>query len=148
MTSKASPVSADRPSFSISDLAAEFGITPRALRFYEDEGLIAPRRDGLARIYSRRDRGRLAWIIRGKNVGFSLSEIRELLDIYESEGGPDEQRRAAVAKCRERVAMLQRQREDIDASIKELADFICQVEAVESQEEAAEPLHNGKTRNA
>lgn len=128
--------SAERVNITISDLAAEFGITARALRFYEDEGLIAPRREGLTRIYSKRDRGRLAWIIRGKNVGFSLSEIRELLDMYDSEGGPIEQRRAAVAKCRERVAMLERQRADIDAAMAEIQDFVAQVEALDAAEAA------------
>jgi DNA-binding transcriptional MerR regulator len=62
-------------SYSISDLCEEFRVTPRALRFYEDEGLISPRRQGLSRIYSWRDRARLAWILRGKRVGFSLADI-------------------------------------------------------------------------
>src|SRR6218665_583400 len=73
----------DRDSFSISDLCAEFAVTPRALRFYEDEGLIGPERRGTQRIYSHRDRARLAWILRGKRVGFSLAEIREMIDLYD-----------------------------------------------------------------
>jgi DNA-binding transcriptional MerR regulator len=77
------PDSLDREQFSISDLTEEFDCTARALRFYEDEGLIAPRRVGLARIYSKRDRARLAWIMRAKNVGFSLGEIREMIDLYD-----------------------------------------------------------------
>ncbi|MFX5701288.1 MerR family DNA-binding transcriptional regulator, partial [Acinetobacter baumannii] len=72
-----------RDHFSISDLSAEFGVTARALRFYEDEGLIAPERRGTSRIYSQRDRARLAWILRGKRVGFSLGEIREMIDLYD-----------------------------------------------------------------
>ena len=64
----------DRESFSITDLSSEFGVTPRALRFYEDEGLITPARRGTTRIYSHRDRARLAWILRGKRVGFSLAK--------------------------------------------------------------------------
>ena len=73
----------DRDYFSISDLSAEFEVTARALRFYEDEGLIAPERRGTQRVYSHRDRARLAWILRGKRVGFSLAEIREMIDLYD-----------------------------------------------------------------
>lgn len=117
--------STDQPeSFSISDLASEFDVTPRALRFYEEEGLLQPARSGLARVYSRRDRGRLAWILRGKRVGFSLLEIKELIELYDSEGGPDLQLRVAIERCEERVAMLERQKHDIDLAINELNNFI------------------------
>lgn len=126
------PDPAQRDSFTISDLAAEFGVTARALRFYEDEGLIAPKRQGLARIYSKRDRARLAWILRGKRVGFSLAEIREMIDLYDKDGGAVQQRRVAVLKCRERIDLLERQRLDIDATIAELRQFIAQVEAVDN----------------
>ena len=114
---------ADREDFSISDLSTEFDVTPRALRFYEDEGLIAPERRGTARIYSHRDRARLAWILRGKRVGFSLSEIRELLDLYDLGDGRRLQRAATLARCRERIALLERQKADIDAAIAELTEF-------------------------
>ena len=76
-----------REQFSISDLTYEFGCTARALRFYEDEGLISPARVGLTRVYSKRDRARLAWIMRAKNVGFSLTEIREMIDLYDLDDG-------------------------------------------------------------
>ena len=111
-------------SYTITDLSEEFGVTARALRFYEDEGLIAPERHGLARIYSRRDRARLAWILRGKRVGFSLAEIREMIDLYDADEEHEEQRRVTIAKCKARIELLSRQKNDIDAAISELSDFV------------------------
>ncbi len=128
----ADPVRIDaRESFSISDLTAEFGLTARALRFYEEEGIIAPARSGLTRIYSKRDRARLAWIVRAKNVGFSLAEIRELIDLYDLGDGRVEQKRRTIERCREKVDKLHRQRADLDASIAELTDFISHLDTLE-----------------
>ena len=118
----------DRDHFSISDLSAEFGVTARALRFYEDEGLIAPERRGTSRIYSQRDRARLAWILRGKRVGFSLGEIREMIDLYDIGDGRQVQKTTTIARCRDRMALLQAQKHDIDAAIHELADFVTLLE--------------------
>lgn len=120
-----------RDSFAISDLTAEFGVTARALRFYEEEGLIAPARQGTTRIYSKRDRARLAWIVRARNVGFSLGEIRELIDLYDLGDGRAEQTRRTLARCREQVAKLEHQRRDLDAAIAELQQFIAHIETLE-----------------
>lgn len=125
------PDALEREHYSISDLTREFAVTARALRFYEDEGLIAPTRQGLTRIYSKRDRARLAWIMRAKNVGFSLAEIREMIDLYDLDDGRVEQRRITVGKCRDRIRMLEQQRADIDAAIAELSSFVAQIEALD-----------------
>lgn len=114
----------DREHFAISDLCAEFDVTPRALRFYEDEGLISPERRGTARVYSHRDRARLAWILRGKRVGFSLAEIREMIDLYDVGDGRQVQRQVTLQRCRDRIALLDNQKKDIDAAIDELQQFV------------------------
>ncbi|KTF69314.1 MerR family transcriptional regulator [Sphingomonas sp. HT-1] len=132
MTAAAFPIEAlapieprpDRDAFSISDLCAEFGVTPRALRFYEDEGLISPERRGTQRIYTHRDRARLAWILRGKRVGFSLGEIKEMIDLYDLGDGRRVQRQVTLERCMDRIRHLEAQKRDIDAHIAELAQFV------------------------
>jgi DNA-binding transcriptional MerR regulator len=114
---------AERRFYSIGEMCDEFGVTARALRFYEDEKLIAPERRGTARLYTDRDRARLTWILRGKRVGFSLNDIRELLDLYDLGDQRHTQMVATLDRCRERIAILERQKHDIDATIAELGGF-------------------------
>ena len=118
---------APRKLYSIGEMCGAFGVTARALRFYEDEELIAPHRRGTARLYSERDRARLTWILRGKRVGFSLGEIREMLDLYDIGDGRQTQKRVTLERCRERISTLKRQKTDIDATIRDLQNFIVQL---------------------
>jgi DNA-binding transcriptional MerR regulator len=118
------PITGAKAPYSIGEMCDAFGVTARALRFYEDEGLIAPERRGTQRLYSERDRARVAWILRGKRTGFSLAEIRELLDLYDLGDHRKTQRLVTLERCKEKIATLERQRGDIDATITELQQFI------------------------
>ena len=113
-----------KKTYSIGEMCEEYGVTARALRFYEDERLIEPERRGTTRLYTDRDRARLAWILRGKRVGLSLADIKELLDLYDLDDNRVTQRRMTVERCQEQVDRLEQQRVDIDATIKELNAFI------------------------
>ena len=136
----------DTERYSIRDLSDEFDVTPRALRFYEDKGLISPERKGLQRIYDRRDKGRLALILRGKRLGFSLAEIRDWLDLYELQDGQVAQAQTLLEASQGRMTALIQQREDIEATIAELKeqmqfveDWLTQhgIETAEKHDEAA-----------
>jgi DNA-binding transcriptional MerR regulator len=106
--------------FTIRQLCTEFKATPRALRFYEDKGLLSPARDGMNRVYSYKDRARLILILRGKRVGLSLQEIREILELYDEGDEAAHQNAHSLKKFREKIVVLERQREDIDGAIQEL----------------------------
>src|SRR3954451_17624506 len=112
-----------RGEFSISDLAREFDVTPRAIRFYEDQGLLAPRREGQRRIYTGRDRTRLKLTLRGKRLGLTLSEIRELIDMYEPGRDERAQLERFLAVLESHKASLEQQRGDIEAQLSELQAF-------------------------
>jgi DNA-binding transcriptional MerR regulator len=116
------PMELRRPArtFTIRQLCLEFKCTPRALRFYEDKGLLTPARDGMNRVYSYKDRARLQLILRGKRVGLALAEIGEILDLYEVDDGGATQNAKSLGKFRERIVALEAQRQDIDGAIAEL----------------------------
>ena len=107
----------------IADLAREFAITPRTIRFYEDEGMLHPLREGTRRLFRARDRVRLKLILRGRRLGFSLSEIREIIDLYDSDPGEAGQLELFLRKIAERRAQLERQAEDIRVTLAEMAEL-------------------------
>lgn len=114
------PSRVDSVTFTISDLAREFALTTRAIRFYEDEGLLAPRRSGRSRIYGERERVRIKLILRGKRLGLTLSEIRELLDLYQTTRSERPQLLKFLQVLGERRAMLRQQQEDIAIVLAEI----------------------------
>ena len=107
--------------YTISELAREFGLTTRAIRFYEDHGLIAPTREGRNRVYGNRDRVRLKLTLRGKRLGLSLSEIRELIDMYDAAKDEHAQVERLQVFLHKRRSILEQQREDIEAVLGEIA---------------------------
>ena len=117
----------DERTFTISELADTFQVTPRTIRFYEDQGLLAPKRDGLNRVYSHRDRARLTLICRGKRLGFSLAEIKDFLDLYDVDDRQIEQMRFALAHGRERIASLEVQLVDVQQTLSELRALESQI---------------------
>jgi DNA-binding transcriptional MerR regulator len=130
--------------FTIGELAREFGVTLRTLRFYEDRDLISPRREGLNRIYGRRDRARLKLILLGKKVGFSLTEIREMLDLYDLRDGQSTQLKVALSRFGEQVELLKRQKRDIEQAIEELTHTMTVVSGMLRDKEA----HDRQPRGA
>ncbi len=113
----------ERAEYSISELAREFDVTPRAIRFYEDQGLLAPRRAGQRRIYAPRDRTRLKLTLRGKRLGLTLSEIKELVEMYEPGRDERPQLERFLAVLAQHKSALGQQRADIEAQLAEIATF-------------------------
>lgn len=114
---------------SIRQMCDAFEVTPRTLRFYEQKELLAPLRQGTRRLYTRRDRARLTLILRGKRFGFSLEDIRQLLEMYDREGNESQMRRT-YALARERLAQMEAQRAELDLAIDELRGEIAKGEAM------------------
>jgi DNA-binding transcriptional MerR regulator len=110
-------------SFSITELAREFEVTTRTIRHYEEQGLLSPRREGTSRIFSARDRVRLKLALRGKRLGFSLSDIRELFELYDLARDEKKQLEQFLAKLEKRRALLEQQKEDIDVMLNEVNFF-------------------------
>ena len=109
--------------YTISQLAKEFGVTTRTIRYYEDQGLLSPKRDGVNRVFQNRDRIRLKLALRGKRLGFSLAEIRELFELYDVSRDERRQLEAFLHKLERRRALLEQQREDIEAMLNEIDFF-------------------------
>ncbi len=119
--------------YSVTELANEFDITPRAIRFYETKGLLAPQRAGSTRVYTYKDRARLMIILRGKRMGFSLSGIKEYLDLYDADPTQKTQMSVLLDAVRERMQELDEQRKDLETTLEELKDVERQtLEALDS----------------
>lgn len=123
--------------YTISDLAREFGVTTRTLRHYEDQGLVTPVRDGVNRIYSHRDRVRLKLALRGKRLGFSLSEIRELFELYDLANDERRQLEEFAVKLERHRAQLEQQREDVEVMLNEINFFANQCQRLLADTESA-----------
>ena len=109
--------------YSVTELAKDLGVTPRTIRFYEDQGLILPQRAGTTRVYTHRDRARMILILRGKRLGFSLKDIKEFLDLYVVDTTQVEQLRVLVTKVRGRIAQLEDQFQAVQTSLDELREI-------------------------
>lgn len=105
----------------IGEMAKKYGVTLRTLRFYEDKGLLNPQRDGSTRLYTRRDKARLKLILLGRKVGFSLRDVKQMMDLYDPTGSNTKQLRLALDKSEKQLARLQKQRALIDDAINELS---------------------------
>lgn len=121
--------------FTVTELARDLSVTPRTIRFYEDKGLIAPRRAGTMRVYTKRDRARMVLILRGKRLGFSLREIKEYLDLYDIDPSQGSQLRLLLNRVRERLEGLEDQRLALEESIDELKEIEAQALAALAREE-------------
>jgi len=122
--------------YGIADLAREFSVTARTIRFYEDKGLLQPARDGQRRVYTARDRVRLRLIMRGKRLGFSLDEINEMFILYDVDPTEVTQLRRFLEKIADRKAMLERQREDIDETLSEITRIEAQCRSLLDEKQA------------
>lgn len=105
----------------IGDMAKMFGVTLRTLRFYEDKGLLNPKREGTTRLYTRRDRARLRLILLGRKVGFTLRDVKHMIDLYDPKGANTKQLKVMLEKSEKQMSRLAKQRESLDEAIDDLA---------------------------
>jgi DNA-binding transcriptional MerR regulator len=110
--------------FRIGEMAKTYGVTLRTLRFYEDKGLLNPAREGTTRLYSRRDRTRLQLILLGRKVGFSLRDVKQMMDLYDPSGSNAKQMRLTLDKSEKQLGRLKKQRQAIDEAIVELSGLM------------------------
>ena len=135
--------------YTITELAREFGITARAIRHYEDEGLLSPHRQGQSRIFTHRDRVRLKLALRGRRLGFTLAEIRDLFELYDLAKDENRQLREFLAKLEKRRASLEQQREDIAVILNEISFFENQCRKLLREQERSTPsAATGQTLSA
>jgi DNA-binding transcriptional MerR regulator len=126
----------------IGEMAKSFGVTLRTLRFYEDKGLISPKRDGSTRLYTRRDRARLKLILLGRKVGFSLRDVKQIMDLYDPNGANTKQLRLTIDKSEKQLARLQKQRAAIHEAISELSDTMATVRKLLAERTATSAVAN------
>lgn len=118
--------------YTIGELSETFGLSPRAIRFYEDQGLIKPRRAGAQRVYTRRDRARLRLILRGKRLGFTLADIKRFLDLYDADRTQTRQLAATLERVRARISDLEQQLDDLHVTLAELRDIEAEIVAYQA----------------
>ncbi len=130
--------------FTIGELATEFSLSPRAIRFYEDQGLLSPSRAGTTRIYAKRDRARLQLILRGKRLGFSLADIREFLGLYDADRGKHRQMAMTLERTRARIAELEIQLQDITVTLSELRVMADGIVAYQRDADTTKPIRSAR----
>ena len=132
--------------YTISELAKEFDVTTRTIRHYEDEGLLSPQREGRNRLFSSRDRVRLKLALRGKRLGFSLAEIRELFDLYDLARDEKQQLQEFLTKLERRRTILEQQRQDIDVMVSEITFFENQCRKLLSEDSRSESASRSESQ--
>jgi DNA-binding transcriptional MerR regulator len=132
------PVEAGEDLARIGEMAKKYGVTLRTLRFYEDKGLLNPQRDGSTRLYTRRDKARLKLILLGRKVGFSLRDVKQMMDLYDPSGSNSKQLRLALDKSEKQLARLQKQRALIDDAINELSGSMSAVRQMLTERSATQ----------
>ncbi len=139
MHNVAGPNAAAMELFRIGEMAKTFGVTLRALRFYEDKGLLHPRREGTARLYTHRDRVRLKLILLGRKVGFSLREVKQMMDLYDPTGSNIRQLKLALDKSQKQLVRLHKQRALVEDAIGELEALMASVRETLAARDSAAP---------